>query len=359
MLIRHLFFFVTLAQEKHFGRAARACNVSQPTLSSAIQKLEKELGTQLLERGQSYGGLTADGQKVLAWGKQILENHDRLRNALRESPAVTPPDGVHPKTDSGLLGHSRQSAIQIYAAGSLSNALSAVTSSFSDMTGIPINVQHGPIGPLRERIEAGDRPDLFLSADFANSSRLAELGLARAPIVFARNTMCALVRRDAQITQSNLVDRMLNPEIHIGAVTPAKGLSGDYTWDIFRRVERVRPGAFAVLDLKTHKFKGNPLTRATQIRRDAIAQSIDDGTIDICFGYLTGMRLRADHMERAELIEIPTPLNVVPEYTIAPLVGCRPAALSFALFLMSASSQALFEKFGFTPVAVPAAARQI
>lgn len=82
MQIRHLLFFVTLAQEKHFGRAARACGVSQPTLSSAIQKLEKDLDVQLIERGQSFRGLTGDGVKVLAWGKRILDNYDLLRADL-------------------------------------------------------------------------------------------------------------------------------------------------------------------------------------------------------------------------------------------------------------------------------------
>ncbi|KQZ93837.1 hypothetical protein ASD64_02680 [Mesorhizobium sp. Root157] len=358
MLIRHLFFFAILAQEKHFGRAARVCNVSQPTLSSAIQKLEKDLDVQLIERGQSFRGLTDDGEKVLAWGKRLLENYDRLRADLRESSSGTATGSANSKAESRSPGHSRQSAIQIYAAGSLSNVLSAVAASFFEMTGIPVSVQHGPIGPLRERIETGDRPDLFLSADLANSSRLTDLGLARPPIVFARNAMCALVRRDANVTRNNLIDKILNPDVHIGAVTPAKGLSGDYTWNVFRRVEQFKPGAFAVLDSKTRKFNGSPLMQAAEIKRDAIAQSINDGTIDVCFGYLTGMRKRADGLENVELIELPTAVSVVPEYTMAPLVGSRPAALSFALFILSPSSQAIFSKFGFTPVTTPAATPQ-
>lgn len=354
MQIRHLFFFVTLAQEKHFGRAARACGVTQPTLSSAIQKLEKDLDVQLIERGQSFRGLTGDGEKALAWGKQILDNYDRLRADLREPAGESATTAERTRAEGRSPVHSRQSAIHIYAAGSLSNVMSAVASSFSEMTGIPVSMQHGPIGPLRERIETGERPDLFLSADVANSSRLAELGLARPPIVFARNTMCALVRRDANINQGNLIDRILNPDIHIGAVMPAKGLSGDYTWDIFRRVERFKPGAFAVLDSKTRKFNGSPLTLAVQISRDSITRSINDGTIDACFGYVTGMRKRAGRLENVELIELPASIDVVPEYTMAPLVGCRPAALSFALFVLSPSSQAIFRRFGFTPITAPA-----
>jgi DNA-binding transcriptional LysR family regulator len=85
MLIKHLFFFVTLAQEKHFGRAARSCNVKQPSLTYVIKKLEKELGVQLMDRGHSYVELTAEGEKVLVWAKQMSQSYDQLRKSLQDS----------------------------------------------------------------------------------------------------------------------------------------------------------------------------------------------------------------------------------------------------------------------------------
>ena len=72
--------------------------------------------------------------------------------------------------------------IQIYAAGSLRNVLPALVSAFSAMSGVEITTRHGPAGLLRERIEQGDRPDLFLSASFNHPARLAELGLSRPPV---------------------------------------------------------------------------------------------------------------------------------------------------------------------------------
>jgi DNA-binding transcriptional LysR family regulator len=84
MLIKHLFFFVTLAKEKHFGRAAQICDVAQPSLSYAIQKLEKEFGVQLVERGHEYAKLTTEGKKVFNWGKRILRSYDQLRKTLHE-----------------------------------------------------------------------------------------------------------------------------------------------------------------------------------------------------------------------------------------------------------------------------------
>lgn len=82
MLIRHLSFFVTLAQEKHFARAAEVCNVAQPTLSAAIRKLEDDLNTTLIVRGHRFMGLTPEGEKALVWGRQILTDFDSLRKDL-------------------------------------------------------------------------------------------------------------------------------------------------------------------------------------------------------------------------------------------------------------------------------------
>ena len=82
MLIRHLDFFITLAEERHFGRAAELCGVSQPALSQAIRKLEEDLGSPLILRGQRFMGLTPEGEKVLGWGRQILSDYGSLRADL-------------------------------------------------------------------------------------------------------------------------------------------------------------------------------------------------------------------------------------------------------------------------------------
>lgn len=82
MLIRHLRFFVTLADEQHFGRAAQLCNVTQPTLSQAIRKIEDDLDVALIVRNHRFLALTPDGEKVLRWGRQILSDYDSLRDDL-------------------------------------------------------------------------------------------------------------------------------------------------------------------------------------------------------------------------------------------------------------------------------------
>ncbi len=82
MLVRHLSYFVALAKEQHFARAAEACCVAQPTLSAAIRKLEEDLDIRLVLRGRRFIGLTAEGEKVLEWARQILVDYDGLRADL-------------------------------------------------------------------------------------------------------------------------------------------------------------------------------------------------------------------------------------------------------------------------------------
>jgi DNA-binding transcriptional LysR family regulator len=82
MVIKQLLYLVALAREAHFGRAAAACNISQPTLSAAIRGLEEELGVMIVERGHRYNGLTPEGYSVLDHAKRILADCDALKQEL-------------------------------------------------------------------------------------------------------------------------------------------------------------------------------------------------------------------------------------------------------------------------------------
>lgn len=75
---RQLDYFVALAETLHFGRAAAACNVSQPTLSSQFRLLEDQIGCTLLERGPGSISLTAAGERLLPLARRALENLDEI-----------------------------------------------------------------------------------------------------------------------------------------------------------------------------------------------------------------------------------------------------------------------------------------
>jgi DNA-binding transcriptional LysR family regulator len=86
-MIDKLEMFIALAQERHFGRAAAAVGVTQPTLSAAIRQLEGELGVMLVRRGSRYGGLTPEGARVLDWARRIVGDARTMKEELRAARA--------------------------------------------------------------------------------------------------------------------------------------------------------------------------------------------------------------------------------------------------------------------------------
>ncbi len=97
-MIDKLQMFIALARERHFGRAAEASGVTQPSLSSAIRQLEEQLGVQLVHRGSRFQGLTPEGQRVLERAVKIVGDVRALRDEMRV-------------VRSGLSGHLRLGVI--------------------------------------------------------------------------------------------------------------------------------------------------------------------------------------------------------------------------------------------------------
>jgi LysR family hydrogen peroxide-inducible transcriptional activator len=83
MNLQELRYLVAIAEHRHFGRAAEACNVSQPTLSSQIRKLEDELGVTLLERTNKRVDITPVGSQILAHAQQALAHASQMEAVAR------------------------------------------------------------------------------------------------------------------------------------------------------------------------------------------------------------------------------------------------------------------------------------
>jgi LysR family hydrogen peroxide-inducible transcriptional activator len=92
MTLTDLRYIVALAREHHFGRAADKCNVSQPTLSVAVKKLEDELGVALFERGIGDVRPTAIGEQIVAQAERVLAEAARVGElaAAGKDPLVGP-----------------------------------------------------------------------------------------------------------------------------------------------------------------------------------------------------------------------------------------------------------------------------
>lgn len=82
-MLDRLEMFVALARERHFSRAALACGVTQPSLSSAIRALEDQLGVQLVVRGSRFRGLTPEGERALVWARRMLADARAMKDEAR------------------------------------------------------------------------------------------------------------------------------------------------------------------------------------------------------------------------------------------------------------------------------------
>jgi len=97
-MIDRLEFILALAREGHFGRAAVACRVSQPTLSGGIKFLEDMFGVLLVQRGSRFHGFTPEGERVLEWARRIVGDARAMRQDI---------DALK----RGLVGHVKIAAI--------------------------------------------------------------------------------------------------------------------------------------------------------------------------------------------------------------------------------------------------------
>jgi DNA-binding transcriptional LysR family regulator len=81
-LIDKLELLLALAKERHFGRAAEACGVTQPTMSTSLKQLEEILGVMLVERGSRFVGFTPEGERTLDWARRIVGDVRGMRQEI-------------------------------------------------------------------------------------------------------------------------------------------------------------------------------------------------------------------------------------------------------------------------------------
>lgn len=210
----------------------------------------------------------------------------------------------------------------IYSAGSLRNVLPVLMAAFRSDYRAHCVVKYGPAGLLCEKIAAGDRPDLFLSANSGHPARLADLGISGQPVVFARNNIVALALRDAHITTNNFIDRVLSPDVAVATSTPLCDPSGDYAWEIFRKIDQAKPGALQILNAKAKKLVGGATPAPSSDSYDMIGRALRSRTATLFIGYQTGLGLLAERETAFELVNIPPEVKVIPEYAMAALNEC-------------------------------------
>ncbi|MGB5833471.1 MAG: hydrogen peroxide-inducible genes activator [Thiohalocapsa sp.] len=150
MTLNELRYIVAVARERHFGHAADACFVSQPTLSVAVKKLEEELGVSLFERATGEVSVTEIGQRVVAQAQRVLEEAQGVQQLARS--------GQNP-----LVGALRLGAIYTIGPYLLPHLVPMLMDRAPEM---PLVIEENFTSVLAERLKRADLDLIVISLPF-------------------------------------------------------------------------------------------------------------------------------------------------------------------------------------------------
>jgi molybdate transport system substrate-binding protein len=243
------------------------------------------------------------------------------------------------------------SSVEVYAAGSLRGVVAELSRESAAQLGTEIKGTFGGSGSLRERIEGGAKPDLFLSADLGSPHRLETAGRTLVPVIpFARNRMCIVSRSSSGLTAANLIDRLLDPRVRVKTSMPVADPGGDYAWAIFDRIEAHRPGAGTVLKEKAQALMS--VTAPVAPGQSPAVGLFTAGAIDVAVTYCSGAATLQQELPQLTSFPVPPDLDPHPVYGLA-VLSAKSEAWRVALFLLSQQGQAIIAHNGLVPLMDP------
>jgi molybdate transport system substrate-binding protein len=243
--------------------------------------------------------------------------------------------------------------VQLYAAGSLRSALTEVAAAFEAQAGIKVQAKFGASGTLKDQIAAGARADVFASANMEHPQTLASARKSGPVVLLARNRLCGLARPGVAVDTATLLDRILDPSVKLDTSTPRADPSGDYAWEVFRKADKLRAGAFAVLERKALKLVGGPDAPTAPPGRTVYGMLIAEGKADIFLTYCTNAAEAKREVSGAQVVALPEELAVGADYGLTVIANASPDAYRFAMFILSADGQRILAKAGFAAPALP------
>lgn len=244
----------------------------------------------------------------------------------------------------------KRNLIQIYCAGSLREVMLEIGDRFQTQYGSKINVTAGPSGMLRERIETGDRPDVFASANLEHPQKLATSGLAGPAVTFVRNKLCVISKADLELTQGNLLDKLLDPNLRLGTSEPVLDPGGDYAWIMFRKADEIRPGSFQRLTNKAKQFTRGPGFPPAKPGTLLLIDAFKNDDIDMYIAYRTTAYTLIAQVSGLTMTELPPELAVEAFFGLTLIKGACSKAGYIVLYLLAPEGQGVLADYGFIPV---------
>jgi molybdate transport system substrate-binding protein len=248
-----------------------------------------------------------------------------------------------------MNGAAHADDIQLYAAGSLRAALTDTAKAFTAKTGNQIQGKFGPSGLLEREIADGAKADVFASANMEYPRMLNRDGKSGPVVRFARNKLCALAKPGLKIDSESLVDRMLDPSIKLGTSTPNSDPSGDYAFEVFSKIDAIRPGAGAILGKKALKLTGSATSAVPPAGYSVYGWHIAESRADIFLAYCTAVAEAKKQYPDQQIVDLPQTLAVGADYGLTVISGAPPMAERFAQFILSSAGQAILIGYGFAP----------
>jgi ABC-type molybdate transport system substrate-binding protein len=252
-----------------------------------------------------------------------------------------------------MAASAQDNGLVLYGAGSLREAMTDMAALFSREHGIAVRTEFGASGRMRERIEAGDKVDVFTSADIGHAARLVADGKASVMAMFARNDLCLLAPANrVSAGSAGALDALLKDGVKIG-VSPAKiDPLGDYTVQLFDIADKVKPGSGPALRSRAVVIDNPPGTPPPQ-SGDHVLDALHDGRISLAIVYCSSKARFAKLGPTLSMVPFPSELRVGPQYGLAVMKGAKPEALLLALIILSPAGQKTLAASGFRPVASP------
>lgn len=248
---------------------------------------------------------------------------------------------------SGTTSMADTVPVHLHAAGSLKSAMTDIADAFAKAFGTEVARTFGPSGLLRERIEGGEKAEVFASANMAHPRRLAEAGKAAPVVLFARNRLCALVQPQIETDSDGLLAVMLRDDIRVGTSTPKADPSGDYAFQAFDKAEAVTAGATAALKAKALQLTGGKDSEPAPEGRNPYGWVMESGKADIFLTYCTNALLARQDVEALRIVQLPPALAVGADYGLTVLDGASGDAWKLALYILSPAGQRSLADYGF------------
>ena len=237
--------------------------------------------------------------------------------------------------------------VRLYAAGSLRDALTDIAKAFQNNTGTVVETKFGPSGTLKNEIAGGAPAQIFASANMEHPRALHDAGKSGPVVRFARNKMCALANPLLKVDSSNLLARMLDPEVKLGMSTPRADPSGDYALELFRKAETVKKGALESLTKKARQLTGNADSPKAPAGRQLYGWLIAERRADIFLTYCTNAVVARKQNPDQQVIDLPDDLAVGADYGLTVINGAPPVAQTLANFIVSPDGATILRSYGF------------